>query len=69
MQTTIVIIIVTIAAVFLLRRFYNSVRKDAPRGCGGSCGCTCQGRMNKARLFPETEAKSGRVDPPPFDHL
>jgi hypothetical protein len=37
MQTAIVVIIVALAAFFMIRRFYTSVRKDDSSACG--CGC------------------------------
>lgn len=41
MQTAIVIIIVAAAAFYLIRRFYNSVKKSARPTCGCSCdGCS-----------------------------
>lgn len=38
MQTAIVIIIVAVAAFFMIRRFYNSVKKQSASNCG--CGCS-----------------------------
>ena len=40
MQTAIVIVIVAVAAFFLIRRFYNSVRS---KGNASTCGCGCNG--------------------------
>lgn len=37
MQTAIVLVIVALAAVYLVRRFYNSVQKKSSPTCG--CGC------------------------------
>ncbi|MGD9368484.1 MAG: FeoB-associated Cys-rich membrane protein [Desulfobacteraceae bacterium] len=38
MQTAIVIGIVALAAFFMIRRFYNSVKKRSSSACG--CGCS-----------------------------
>ncbi len=37
MQTIIVILIISVAAFFLIRRFYNSLRTTNQPTCG--CGC------------------------------
>lgn len=43
MQTIIVIIIVAMAAAFLLRRFYKRMSKPAQTDCGCGCsGCAAQ---------------------------
>ena len=39
MQTVIVIVIVAVAAFFMIRRFYNSFQK----GHNSTCGCGCDG--------------------------
>ena len=37
MQTLIVILIVALAAYYLIRRFYKSIHPSSPPACG--CGC------------------------------
>jgi hypothetical protein len=41
MQTAIVAIIVALAAIYLVRRFYKSVQSSRTPGCAGGCsGCS-----------------------------
>jgi hypothetical protein len=52
MQTAIVVVIVVLAALFLARRFYNSVQKKN----SSTCDCGCEGcSPNHKQNCPEIE--------------
>jgi hypothetical protein len=40
LQTIIVILIVACAAFYMIRRIYNSLKKNGSAACGDSCGCS-----------------------------
>jgi hypothetical protein len=54
MQTAIALVIVVLAAFYLVRRFYNSVQKQRSPACG--CGCDGCG--------PAQEENCSGIDPP-----
>lgn len=55
MQTAIVVVIVALAALFLVRRFYNSVQKKNASTCGCGCdGCSPNQKQNCAEIEDQT---------------
>ncbi len=56
MQTTIVVVIVAVAAFFMARRFYRSVRKDNTPSCGCGCdGCAPNQKQNCTEIQENRE--------------
>ncbi|MEJ2154304.1 MAG: FeoB-associated Cys-rich membrane protein [Desulfobacteraceae bacterium] len=50
-QTIIVIVIVAIAAFFMIRRFYNGIQKSSSSTCGCGCeGCAPSQKQNCTEL-------------------
>lgn len=48
MQTALVVVIVAVAAIFLGRRLFNSVKKGGQATCGCGCsGCGCGSESQK----------------------
>ncbi|MGD9222818.1 MAG: FeoB-associated Cys-rich membrane protein [Desulfobacteraceae bacterium] len=53
MQTAMVVVIVALAALLLVRRFYKSVQTKTP----STCGCGCDGcRPDQKQSCPERSA-------------
>jgi hypothetical protein len=61
MQTTIVIIIVALAAIYLLRRIYLRLAKPAQTDCG--CGCSDCATQHTCSQPEKIKKNSVNMDP------